>query len=85
MTLYVAQLPLLSCCCTKIILRAFYAAVKYFCAALISKKKPAIQRVFLVALYLFLFRRCDFEPGHASVQDLETQVLLEWEAIASDL
>lgn len=55
MTLCVAQLPLLSCCCTSNILCAFYAAVKGFCAAPIPKKKTRHWRVSLNAFYYSIF------------------------------
>ena len=55
MTLCVGQPVALSCCRTSNILRAFYAAVKCFCAAPIPKKKPASWRVFLLRFLLFIY------------------------------
>ena len=56
MTLCVAQLSLLSCCRTLIIVCGFYAAVKCFCAAPIPKKKTRHWRVSRAALYfIFVF------------------------------
>ena len=72
MTLCVGQLPLLSCCRTSNILRAFYEAVKCFCAAPMPKKNPPFGGFLLLRFLYFYFRHCDFEPRHASVQDLET-------------
>ena len=54
MTLCVGQPAALGCCRTLIIVCGFYEAVKYFCAAPMSKKKPAIWRV---SLNMFCFIR----------------------------